>query len=52
MKVYVVVDVGCIECGEPTSVKGVFLKPPDITLGEYFAGGQHSVELFEVEVTE
>lgn len=52
MKLYVVVDIGCIECGEDTAVLGIYKSREDAEqkhkLGSYFSGGQHSVEVFEV----
>lgn len=51
---WVIVDVGCIECGESTSILGVYTDVGEakadserrgIVFGDYFNGGQHSVEL-------
>ncbi len=51
MALYVVVDVGCIECGEQTQVVGVFtekLQAEAMATGAYFVGGQRSLECFVV----
>jgi hypothetical protein len=48
---WVVVDIGCIECGAETTVLGVFTdqaRAKGLATGEYFAGAQHSIECFEV----
>ena len=53
MKVWVVVDIGCIECDEETKIVGVFAdkeKAQSLATGGYFEGGQHSIECFESEV--
>jgi hypothetical protein len=54
MKVFVVVDIGCIECGEPTDVLGIFKTEGEADAAvqdpSYFNGGQHHVQVFEVEV--
>ena len=55
--IYVAVDVGCIECGEPTTVVGLFRDKAEAidalakAQAEQEANwtGQHSFELFEVE---
>lgn len=62
-KMYLAFDVGCIECGEESSVVGVFktieeaekaiddyLDDPGTTWGKKGWTGQHSVEVFDVEV--
>ena len=54
---YVVVDIGCIECGEPTHVLGIFnnkkeankiLEEHEERQREHWSG-QHSFEIFEIE---
>lgn len=54
---YIAVDIGCIECGENSSVLGIFtnkeqaleiLKKCEEYQKEHWEG-QHSFELFEVE---
>lgn len=50
-KIWVVIDIGCLECGESTEILYAGKKPPDtdkFILGKYFAPRPHSVELFEV----
>jgi hypothetical protein len=56
MSLYVVVDIGCIECGEETKVLGVFADKSeaehvaeDHGAPDYFNGGQHAVEVFETD---
>lgn len=53
---YVLVDIGCIECGEPSSVLGIYtdltkakeiLKKCEEYQNEHWHG-QHSFEIFEV----
>lgn len=54
---YVVVDIGCIECGEPTNILGIFTdKDKALGILTHFSSlqaahwhGQHSFELFECE---
>jgi len=54
---YVVVDIGCIECGEPTEVIGLYetyetaeeARIARAPQGTYFDGGQHAVQTFEVK---
>lgn len=54
---YVVVDIGCIECGEPSSVLGIFTdKEKAIEISkkceEYQEKnwtGQHDFEIYEVD---
>lgn len=60
---YVIVDIGCIECGEETEVVGIYssMKQAEADYkaylakveandwGAYFHGGQHSVELIAVQ---
>ena len=51
--IFVVVDIGCIECGEGTSILGAYSTREEAEaaheLGDYFSGGQHSIECFMVE---
>lgn len=60
-KLYAVVDVGCIECGEPTFVIAVcdeetmalgemdsYLDRIGVENQDYFSGGQHCVAVYEV----
>lgn len=53
-KKFVVVDTGCIECGESTEVLGIYrtrkAAEEEHKEGDYFDGGQHCIEIFEVEV--
>lgn len=63
MSKFVLVDVGCIECGEGTEAIGVYRtkKVADEAFrayiaekgadqwGYYFDGGQHNIEILEVE---
>lgn len=57
MSYYVAVDVGCIECGERTSILGIFTnkKQAEKILKEHSKRqednweGQHSFELFKIE---
>ena len=50
---YIVVDIGCIECGEPTNILGVYKTKEEAEAnhieGGYFSSGQHSIEIFEEE---
>ena len=54
---YVAVDIGCIECGEESSVLGIFDDMNEATdilkkCGEYQQKhwcGQHSFEIFEIK---
>lgn len=56
---FLVFDVGCIECGESSEVVGIYDERADAEVarseragnpgGGYFAGGQHEVEIFEIE---
>ena len=56
---YVAVDIGCIECGECTSVLGIFTDEAcarevceeHATRHQANWRGQHSFEVFEVEET-
>jgi len=58
---FVLVDIGCIECDEPTSVVGVYRERIDAEVaaerlpsggeGDY-SDGQHVVEIFEVELSD
>ena len=56
MKYYVAVDIGCIECGEGTSVLGIFTNKDvaDETTKEHAARqkenwhGQHHFAVFEI----
>lgn len=64
MKVFVAVDIGCIECGEDSGVIGIFKTEaaaqqaiqeyvnPDAPWGKEGRVGQHSEEIFEAEVPE
>ena len=55
--IYVVVDIGCIECGEPSEVLGIFTNKKDaekvakkykeIQSNSWY--GQHCFEIFEVK---
>lgn len=48
-KIYVTVDIGCIECGEDTEILGVFSNREDCpATRNYFTVGEHSIETFEV----
>jgi hypothetical protein len=53
MKKYVVVDIGCIECGESTEILGIYNTRKDAKkdhkVRTYFSGGQHVVEIIEGE---
>ena len=54
---YVVIDIGCIECGEVSSVLGIFdnkEKAEDISkkyedIQEIHWTGQHDIQVFEVK---
>lgn len=54
---YVAVDIGCIECGEPSSVLGIYTdkSEAEATLAQaeekqkHAWTGQHYFELFEIE---
>ena len=54
---YVVVDIGCIECGEPSGVLGIFTNEEEAEkVAEKYAeiqsnnwSGQHHFEIFEVK---
>lgn len=56
-KLYVAVDIGCIECGEPSAVLGVFTDEnrAQRVCDEHEErqtanwGGQHYFEVFEVD---
>jgi hypothetical protein len=60
MKRYLAFDVGCIECGEPSTVIGVFKTKAAARAAAGKAGavqhdnwsGQHSFEVHEIEVPE
>ena len=47
----IVVDIGCIECGESTAVLGVYDTREEASAahkeGEYFSVGQHYIEFFD-----
>lgn len=53
MQVWVVVDVGCMECGEDTEVLGVYPTKEQAEAawktGHYFTNGEHNVEIHESE---
>ena len=63
-QLFVIVDVGCIECDEPTTVIGVFEDGVEAAAafaaeieskgasgdGSYFSQGQHRIELHPVPV--
>ena len=57
MTVFVAVDIGCIECGEPSAVLGIFEDAEEANRVLDAAAeeqernwrGQHSFKLFEVE---
>lgn len=53
-KKYVVIDIGCIECREETEVLGIYETESEAKskheIGDYFEGGQHSIEVLEAEV--
>ncbi len=55
MKLFIVIDIGCIECGESTKVLGVYenqtdaMKAHGMTYKSYFAGGQHCLEIHEFD---
>jgi hypothetical protein len=54
---YVAVDIGCIECGEPSAVIGIYKKRSDAEKAiadhkkrqEENWKGQHVFEVFEIE---
>ncbi len=50
-KVWVVVDIGCLECGEVSNLVGIFPCKDEASLaassGDYFSTGQHKLEIFE-----
>jgi len=61
-KEYIIVDVGCLECGEPSSIVGIFKVPeiaeakrqhylkdkePKAKANGYFSGGRHQVQILE-----
>lgn len=58
MSKYLTFDIGCIECGESSSVVGVYESREEAQAalaeragnehGGYFSGGQHHVEVFEL----
>jgi hypothetical protein len=56
-KLYVAVDIGCIECGEDSNVLGVFTTKKDAEIACEQAekkqkenwSGQHSFEIFNVD---
>lgn len=56
-KKYVVVDIGCIECGEPSTVLGIFndkkkaesVREKYENIQEENWHGQHYFEIFEVD---
>lgn len=64
MKVWVPVDIGCIECGEPSAVLGVFRSRQEALdafsehIGEevtddgmpFFTNGQHYAQVFECDL--
>lgn len=62
MRAYLVFDVGCIECGEGSSVVGIYKTEeeaqkakdayfnPDEGFGRPEWGGQHYVEIFEIDL--
>ncbi len=60
MTKYLVIDIGCIECGEATEVVGVYsthvaaqralVARAGNEHGGYFADGQRRVEIFAIEV--
>lgn len=54
MRVWVVVDIGCLECREETAVVGVFAeeeKARAAAAGMQYNDTRRSVEVFESEVT-
>lgn len=58
MKRYLAFDIGCIECGEPSAVLGVFMSRDEANLAAEHAKrvqrenwlGQHYFEVYEIEV--
>jgi hypothetical protein len=54
MKLYIVVDTGCIECGEDTKILGVYRTREEAEqkhqLGDYYNRGEHCIEIFEAEI--
>lgn len=58
MKRYLAFDIGCIECGEPSAVLGVFMSRDEANLAAEHAErvqrenwlGQHYFEVYEIEV--
>lgn len=60
MTVYVAVDIGCIECGEPSAVLGVFGTEDAADAAVRVAwekwhddaeAGTHNFEIFQIEYT-
>lgn len=48
LKIYIIVDIGCIECGEETKIVKVTQiksEAQELATGSYFEGGQHSIEM-------
>ena len=60
MKRYLAFDIGCIECGESSSVIGIYYTEDEADTAAQEARieqranwtGQHSIEVFEIEVPE
>lgn len=64
MKRYLVMDIGCIECGEPSRVVGLYTsKKEAIKVRDEYAssdsswgrpewGGQHAVEVHDIKTKE
>jgi len=58
MKRHLAFDIGCIECGEPSAVLGVFMSRDEANLAAEHAErvqrenwrGQHYFEVYEIEV--
>ncbi len=53
MKVYVVVDIGCIHCSEDTRILLITQdegRARELATGSYYGRGEHSVEVLESEV--
>lgn len=59
MSHYVVMDIGCLECGESTELVGVYATTEEAHRarveraggedGWYMSGGQHMVDVFEIK---
>lgn len=55
MKKYIVIEIGCLECGVSTQIAGVFDTEKEANdkaqrLGDWREGGQSSPEVFEIDI--